>query len=221
MADNYITHIQLFGIGFSFGIIGPCLFVCAPILVTYVAGTKKKWHEALADVGVFLAGRLVAYLVLGCLAGLSGALIRRFTGPSLTGFLKPIAGCVSIILGITVFFYNEQESCAKRSKPRIMLDYGGFIALGFLVGIAPCAPLVALLFEIVLISKNAIDGMLYTLSFGLGTLVSGFITVGTIVGILSWFPPKFFKSARSSLIFRIICAVLLILFGLNLIIKGS
>jgi sulfite exporter TauE/SafE len=75
----------------------------------------------------------------------------------------------------------------------------------------------ALLLEIALVSKTALDGMLYALFFGLGTVVSGFIVIGGLSGILTWLPLKVLKSKRSNLIFRIICALLLIWLGLNLI----
>ena len=93
----------------------------------------------------------------------------------------------------------------------------GVLGLGFVMGIAPCGPLTALLFEIVLISNNAFDGALYALSFGMGTFLSGMIVIGAISGILAWLPARFLKSGRSVLIFKIVCAVFLIIFGLGLI----
>ena len=91
--------------------------------------------------------------------------------------------------------------------------------LGFSVGITPCAPLLALLFEITLISKNAMEGMSYGLAFGLGTFLSGFIVVGILTGILASFPAHILKSKAGKLIFRIACALLLISLGASLIIS--
>jgi len=91
--------------------------------------------------------------------------------------------------------------------------------LGFIIGVFPCAPLLALLLEITLISKTALDGMFYALFFGLGTFISGFIVIGGLSGILTWLPTKILKSKRSNLIFRIICALLLIWLGLDLIFR--
>ena len=89
--------------------------------------------------------------------------------------------------------------------------------LGFIIGMFPCAPLLALLFEIALMSKTALAGMFYALFFGLGTLISGLIVIGSLAGIFSWLPAKIFKSKRSNFVFRIICALLLMLLGLGLI----
>jgi len=216
MTKILLTHIQLFGIGFSFGIMGPCLLVCAPVLITYIAGTKRKFGQAFSDILLFLSGRLIAYLVLGFLAGLSAFLLRQFISSDITALFRPIAGAISIILAVYVLVYKEHARCdGMRAGDRYKM--AGVLGLGFVMGIAPCGPLTALLFEIVLISNNAFDGALYALSFGMGTFLSGMIVIGAISGILAWLPARFLKSGRSVLIFKIVCAVFLIIFGLGLI----
>ena len=96
-------------------------------------------------------------------------------------------------------------------------NYGGLFILGFIIGMFPCAPLLALLFEISLISNGALAGLFYALFFGLGTLISGLIVIGSVTGIFTRLPAKIFSSKRSNLIFRIICALLLMSMGLGLI----
>jgi len=214
--DTLITHLQIFWIGFTFGIAGPCLLVCAPAIITYIVGTKRKLTESFGDIIIFLAGRLVAYVLLGYTAGLSGSLLRAFTDPHIIRFFKPLGGAVCIILGIFVILYKEPDVCAPKSAPYRFGASGGVFTLGFLLGIAPCGPLLALLFEIVLISKNGFGGALYALSFGLGTFLSGFIVMGALAGILTWLPAKALKSKASSITFKIICALFLLLLGLSL-----
>ena len=55
-----LTLLQLFGIGFAFGMAGPCLFSCTPILMAYIAGSNRRYKDALANIFIFLFGRLAA-----------------------------------------------------------------------------------------------------------------------------------------------------------------
>lgn len=221
MTDTLITYVQVFGIGFGFGVIGPCFLTCTPILITYVAGTKRRWAAALADVTIFLVGRLSAYCILGILAGISGSLIRQFSTPPVTAAIKMAGGILSIILGIIVFLNKPGSTGACGIAQHKNYNFGGLLILGFLIGISPCAPLMALLFEITLISKNALDGFMYALFFGLGTFLSGLLVVGSVAGIFSWLPARFVRSERANFAFKIVCAGLLMLLGIAVIMQGS
>jgi sulfite exporter TauE/SafE len=217
MPNALITHLQIFGIGLSFGLAGPCFLSCAPILITYLAGKKGPWVGALRDVFIFLTGRLAAYCVLGYAAGLSAGLLNRFTNPQAASFFKPLAGAISILLGITLLLAGEGRGRECGPSEGKLHESGGLLGLGFALGIAPCAPLAALLFEIALMSKSAFDGFSYALSFGMGTFISGLITIGVIAGVVKWIPSKFLRSKTGSVIFRAACSVLLILLGFSLI----
>ena len=215
-----ITHLQIFGIGFSFGIIGPCFLVCTPVIITYVIGSKRAWHDVLKDILTFLSGRLVAYLILGLFAGFSSGLLKNFTSSNLSLYFQQLAGAVTIFFALLILLNKDNYECACPKNAGKMLNFGGVFVFGLFVGLSPCAPLLALLFDIVLMSKNAFDGMLYALSFGLGTFLSGLIIVGIIAGILTRIPAAFIKSKAVNIIFKIICAVLLTAVGINLILTS-
>ena len=218
---EFITYFQLFGIGLSFGVAGPCFFSCTPFFITYLAGKKLKWGQGLIEALVFLCARLFAYLVLGYLAGLSAAILRQFGSSSFILFLKPLSGIIIIILGILMLFAKEPAFCGHRLAGGKVYAFSSLLTLGFIMGISPCAPLLALLFEITIISKTALQGLLCALSFGLGTFISGFIIIAGLSGLIVWLPRKVLKSNLSLLIFRIICALFLILLGINLILTRS
>ena len=74
-----------------------------------------------------------------------------------------------------------------------------------------------LLLEITLISKTFLQGAVYGLMFGLGTFLSGFIIAAGVSGILVLFPKKITLPTPANKIFRGICAVVLILFGIAFI----
>lgn len=217
MRDTFVTAIQIFAIGFSFGVAGPCFLSCSPALITYSLGTKRKLNEVLSDIFIFLSGRLLAYILLGYLAGLSGVVLRQFMSSHLASFLKPVSGVISIIWGVFVLISKQSDSFVCRWIQNKISNFTSLLLLGFFIGISPCVPLLALLSEIVLISKSSWDGVCYGLFFGLGTFISGLIIIGAMTGILRGLAERIFRSKNSRFIFRIVCALLLILWGLSLI----
>ncbi len=217
MPVSFLTLLQIFGIGFSLSLFGPCVLTCTPILMTYIAGSRKGWADVLKDIAIFLTGRLSAYCILGALAGFSAGLIRQYVDSNTAAFFQPLGGAISILLGILILIYRSSDHPCGLGGGRIY-NFGGLFALGLIIGISPCAPLIALLFEISLISKSAADGMIYALSFGLGTALSGFIVIGALAKVFTWVPAKILKSQKGNLVFKILCAALLMLLGLSLII---
>lgn len=217
MIDTVVTHLQIFAIGFSFAVAGPCLLVCTPILITYIAGRRSKVVESLFDVAVFLFGRLTAYVMLGAMAGLSGSYLRNIIQADLSGYLNIASGLISIALGLAMLRHVDQHQCDEGSIDRGICDRGGVFALGFFIGVSPCAPLAGLLFEIALMSKGAIEGASYALSFALGTFLAGFVIIGALSGLIKGAARRLVKSDSATRIFRIACAILLAVFGIGII----
>ena len=196
------------------------MLFCTPVLITYIVGRKERGGEALADILIFLIGRLTAYVMLGALAGLSGAVLKRFITPSAATFISPVTGGVSMILGILVLAYKEPVACACGAGPvRKIYGFGSLFTLGFILGISPCAPLTALLLEIALMSKSVFDGASYAFFFGLGTLLSGLLVVGALAGIIGGLLKRLVRSNVATTAFRAACAGLLIILGLWLMLK--
>jgi sulfite exporter TauE/SafE len=218
--NTLLTHFQLIGIGLSLGLAGPCVLTCTSIIASYTAGSKKDFRETMADVFVFTLGRFSAYAVLGGIAGLSGGLLNRFTGPQTGVLFKTAAGAVSILLGVYMLVRKTQASSSGcKTAPHQFYSGGGLFVLGLTMGLSPCPPLAALLLEIALISKNVPDGVAYASSFGLGTLMASIIVIGGLTGLLNRLPLKIFRSEKASLVLKISCAAFLILFGLWLIVS--
>ena len=220
MTSTLVTYLQIFGIGFSFGLAGPCFLTCTPVLIIYIAGSKRGWADLFKDIFTFLSGRMLAYVLLGALAGLSGTVLKKFTGSALSSYLQPLAGAVTILFAVILLTGRSDTSCACATDRGKMLNFGGIFAFGFLIGISPCAPLLALLFDITLISKGLLDGVFYAFFFGLGTFLSGLITIGVIAGLLTRVPAAFVKSNTAAIIFKTVCALLLLALGLGLMLKN-
>jgi sulfite exporter TauE/SafE len=219
MIDNLITHLQLFVIGFSFGVAGPCLFSCTPVIVAFVAGVRPGWGRMLSNIFVFLSGRFASYVLLGLLAGLSGAVLRQFTSSSVCLLFKPLAGAVSILFAVLLFTYKECSLCPAGTSRFDRYGKGALLVFGFSLGMAPCAPLLAVLFDIALMSKHPLDALAYAMSFGMGTFLSGLISISVLTGLIKFIPQKFLKSRASIITFKITCAAVLVIFGIGLIVR--
>jgi sulfite exporter TauE/SafE len=137
----------------------------------------------------------------------------------LSSYFQPLAGAVTIFFAMLILFNRNNNGCSCPASYSKTLNFGGVFTFGFLIGLSPCAPLLALLFDITLMSKNAFEGACYALSFGLGTFLSGLITVGIIAGVLTRIPAALIKSRSANIVFRVICASLLIVLGLWLIFR--
>ena len=214
--DTAITYLQLFGIGFSLGIAGPCLLTCAP-LVAYVAGRRLSFLQGLSDILIFLLGRFLAYLLLGYIAGFSGTYLRILATGVFAPWLRLLAGTVIILMGVYVGVGQKVTDKLCPARLGKVTGIGSLFLLGIIIGISPCPPLVSLLIELAVVSKSGLDALTYALFFGLGTFISGLLTLGVLGGLFNWLPAKLFHSPNSRFVFRMLCALLLIMLGLNLI----
>ena len=216
-----ISALQVFSFGFILGVAGPCLLYCLPVILALNAGIRQDYKKILLGIITFLSGRLLAYVVLGFLAGVSAVLLRQLTDSYFSFYLKPAAGVISIAFGAYVFFYRQKEEKTCQNQAHKVLSSGGFFVFGFVIGIAPCPPLMGLLLEITLISKTFLQGAIYGLMFGLGTFLSGFILAAGLSGVLSWLPKKIGLPPVANTIFKGIYASILILFGIIFILSAK
>ena len=205
--------LKLLGAGFGMGW-GPCLALCGPILLPYIAATKGGWLGGLKVSAMFSLGRLFGLAILGGLASVAFASINRFFPPHRSGYLYLAMAIFIMLVGVLIVLGKGFELPLHRTFRKHVVDggSGGMLGLGFLVGISPCVPLVAILTYIACTVTNALQGVAYALCFGIGTVVPVMI-LGPLVGFL---PEKIFKSPAHLRVFRVVCGVILILFGLQL-----
>ena len=215
--NNAVAFFQLVSLGFILGISGPCMLSCMPLLAAYAAASGKKWPRLFGDFFFFFGGRLLAYTLLGALAGISAWLLRRFTGgtpPS--SFFTPLAGAISILLGLIIIF--DKKVCRQMPES---VPSAGLFALGFSVGAAPCVPLMLVLSEITLISHNFLGGACYGLAFGLGIVFAGLLVIVPAAGLLKYLPLRLIRSEKGRYVFRMAFAAVMIILGVLLIINPA
>lgn len=161
-----------FILGLSTGVV--CLAYCGPVLIPFLMGEGNTINRNLGSVSLFLAGRLVAYVLTGLLAGIIG---RTFLQPSA---LKSVfMGIVYIILSILMIlygFHRFREICMGRSRLQIKKSKGRrwnfLIPLsgGFATGLNLCPPFLLALTGAMDTGKVA-DSVLFFIMFFIGTMV--------------------------------------------------
>ncbi len=205
--------LKLLGAGFGMGW-GPCLAFCGPILLPYIGATKGGWREGLRMSAMFSLGRLLGLAILGGLASVAFASINRFFPPHRSGYLYLAMAIFIVLVGVLIVLGKGFELPLHRTFGKHVVDggNGSMLGLGFLIGISPCVPLVAILTYIACTVTNVLQGVAYALCFGIGTIVP-MMVLGPLVGLL---PEKMFKSPTHLRVFRIVCGAILILFGLQL-----
>ena len=191
---------------------GPCLIHTAPLLLPYIGVTKRSWHGGLKLALEFSIGRFMAFVILGGLATVAFRLINQLFPPHKSGWLYLIIALFMLGMGILIIL-------GKKLKIRIkneIFEKGtqNMFIIGFIMGVAPCAPYIAILTYIAAEAEGAIfAGILYAAIFAIGTAVAPAV-LGALMGIISG---KLVRSEKLFKIFQVICGTILILFGLNLI----
>jgi len=212
--------IELFTAGLVLGA-SQCVISCVPMLALYVAGTREGWREGLKATLVFSFSRLFAYVLLGLVAGFSGMLLADFLqNPGVGLYLWTSAGAFISLLGVLVIIGREPRFhlCRALSQHTVNDSTKSMALLGFIVGVAPCAPLLGILTYIAFSVKDSLLGAVYAFCFGVGTTI---ITPIVLLGVLSSVVPRLlFKNPKFLDIFRRSCGLLLLFFGARLIVDA-
>jgi len=191
---------------------GPCLAYVAPLLLPYIGATRERWQDGLKVALLFSIGRLLALVILGGAATVVFSFINQFFPPERSGWLYVIAAFFMVSMGILIILGKG----FKRRVGKNILNKGSksIFLFGFLMGIAPCVPYVAVLTYIACSAENAILlGMLYAALFAVGTAVAP-VVLGSVMGIIS---EKLVRSGKVRRVFQVVCGAVLIFFGCQLI----
>jgi len=202
-----INELFLFGITLGWG---QCLVSCSLVLAPYLAGTSTSWKEGLKNTLIFSSGRLTAYILLGAIAGFSGKVINSvFITESLPYLVKTLSSLIILLFGITIISGKGRRSpqiCNFIEKNNIK----SIMVLGLLIGLSPCAPFLEMLLYIILKSRNALDGAVYGMSFGIGTIFSPLLIIGAIAG---FFPKILITNKNIYKWFQISCGISIVFYS--------
>ena len=211
-------YLSFFLLGLSFGS-GPCLASCGPLLISYIAATKKNVIVSIGAYFLFSISRIFAYILLGLSVFLFGQLVSGYIFSSLSRYIFIFAGAFIMLVGLSVAFGKNiaHKFCQGFQGFFLKRDAKTIILLGLFVGITPCLPLLSLLSYIGLVSKSWIDTLRYSFVFGIGTIISPLFILAMLTGLI----PKIMSSDNKLyIVFNSACGLILSFLGLRLIMKA-
>lgn len=199
---------------------GPCLVSCGPILISYIAGTKKGIREGMVDYILFSLSRIFVYLVLSSIVFFLGKVAAERLLGDASKYILIIGGIYVILIGILFILGKKLELPSFVIAKNYISAYNkkNVIILGLLFGLLPCAPFLAVLSYMGLISKTWLNSLIYAFSFGIATLLSPLLFLVFFTGFI----PKLLEG-REKIYSRIIsfsAGLIVIFLGIQLIRKA-
>ncbi|MDD4894249.1 MAG: sulfite exporter TauE/SafE family protein [Candidatus Omnitrophica bacterium] len=211
--------ISLFLTGLLFGS-GPCIATCGPFLITYIAGTGKGAARGIMLYVLFSLARIAVYVLLSlAIFFLSRIAVENLIG-GMYQYVLILGGGFIIIIGLFMALGRRLEFGFWKPLYRVLFEHDkkSIFAVGLIVGLLPCAPLLSILSYIGLVSRTWQSSFLYSLSFGIGTFLSPLILLALVAGLI----PRFLsdKKAVYCQVFTFICGLIIIFLGIQLIMRA-
>jgi sulfite exporter TauE/SafE len=216
------SQASIYGVLFLSGLLGSlghCLGMCGPLVLMVGLQLEARGWAGVPVHALYHATRVAVYVVLGAIVGEVGSLLGLSSG------FYQLAGAVSLTLGLGIVlvgvgylgwlplgrlegagaWLNRAMSQALR-----LGNLRGVLLLGALNGLLPCGLVYSSLL-LVASTGSAGAGALGMLAFGLGT-IPALLVVGAGSGSLS---------ARVRQAMSRVAGVLIVLVGLQLILRGA
>jgi len=205
-----------------FGLLGSfhCIGMCGPIAFLLPVD-RNNMYIKVGQIFLYHFGRILAYSIIGLLFGLVGRSLSLF------GLQQQLSIGIGLLIIVVVLIPSNTFNKYNFSKPiyklisKIKNGLGEalkkkspdtFLTIGFLNGFLPCGLVYMALFG-ALASGSAIDGSLYMVVFGLGTIP--LMTMAVYLG--NFLSGKVRQHIRKSIpIFVVLMGCLLVLRGLGL-----
>ncbi len=169
-----ISFFTVWLLGLSMGLTA-CTVTCLPFMGTWIVGRNVGPSAALRDTFGFMTGRVVAYSLLGGLAGGAGIWLAKTLND---GIGHIFIGVAAIIAGVWLLFGQDSHPpCGVRKK----LNGAPPMAIGFALSFTPCVPLASLLAACAQ-ANSMTTGVSYGLAFGIGAAVTPMLVVLPLLG---------------------------------------
>lgn len=165
LAAGGVSLFTVWLLGLSLGLTA-CAVTCLPFVGTWALGRAGGRREALLDTAAFLGGRLLAYSLLGALAGALGA---WFVSELAAGWGHLAIGLSSLAAALVLLWPRRSTpgTCAPLRRRAALSP----LLLGIALTLIPCAPLATLLAACAA-GGSAGEGASLGLAFGLGTVLT-------------------------------------------------
>lgn len=164
---------------FIFGLLGSfhCVGMCGPIAFMLPVDRSNSFRKV-SQITTYHIGRLLAYALIGLMFGLVGK------GLYLFGFQQQLSIVIGAAMIVLVLIPAHKLNRFKISQPIYQLiskvksalgkslkkkTADTFLTIGFLNGFLPCGLVYMAVFGS-LVSANAMEGSMYMILFGIGTI---------------------------------------------------
>ena len=196
--------VQALWLGLSTGIF--CLGFCYPALAPVLLSRNRESPAGTAaSVGLFLLGRLAAYLLVGFAVGFAGERVRGAAGSVV------VSGALAL-LGLLLALYAVLDRLPRweicRVAARGMGGRSFLLPLGFLTGVSPCPPFL-LAVTAAIGTGSPLQGALFFLCFYAGT------SVYLLPFAASWLPARSQTLRRAARIAAIVAAAWYVWLGVH------
>ncbi|MCP4714838.1 MAG: sulfite exporter TauE/SafE family protein [Deltaproteobacteria bacterium] len=142
-----MTAAMLEGLMLGVGSGGACLAECMPFLLPYLLMGAERGHAGSFRLfAQFMAGRLVAYLLFGLLAGSAGRSLQGLITPAIAGGLLMAAAAVLLVAGAAAG--RPQLGFCRFVQKKGIAGHMPFVT-GFVLGINICPPFAAALLRVI------------------------------------------------------------------------
>jgi len=180
-------------LGLSTGIF--CLGTCAPVMAPFMLSEERSaYKDKLRPFLLFTAGRFLAYVLIGALAGWTGGLAGNALTRSLAGISLILLALLMVIYGLTTGF--PQLRICTMITPYLRGIRAPFAA-GLLMGVNLCPPFLIAAAD-VFVTGSAFGGAAFFMVFFAATTV--FLVPFIFLGYLSYLPAVRAVGRLSSLI---------------------
>jgi sulfite exporter TauE/SafE len=195
---------------------------CGPLVISYIAGTKKNILQGLGVYLIFSLSRISTYLILAVSVFFLGRFTVEHLAADYSKYIAIVGGIFIVVVGVLVAFGQHLTlgliNLKRIEKFILKQDTKSMVLFGLITGFLPCAPLIVLLSLISLISRSWFNSLIYSFSFGLGTLISPLVLLVILAGLI----PRFLSGYRVLFyrFFNIACGLVIIFLGIQLIRSG-
>ena len=189
LASGRVGLFTVWLLGVSMGLTA-CTVTCLPFLGSWLLGRGGDSEEAMLHTGLFLAGRVTTYGLLGALAGWAGSGLGRALGGA---WGNALIGSASIAAGLWLVAAGQARRCGRqagppataplRFRPRSRGTHLPPVFLGASLSLTPCTPLASLL-TLAAQGASLCQGAAYGLAFGLGAAVTPLLVLAPLAGRL-------------------------------------
>ena len=152
-----------------------CVGMCGPLSCSWAVSAKPGASGFMRDTGLYHAGRLVSYALVGSIAGVIGTMPLKFFQHG-AGIVLPwllVVAFAIVGMGLETYLPKPQflRAGVRRIQTAAFRMHSALRAglLGFATPLLPCGPLY-LMFGLAMVNGSAIKGGEFAFAFGLGTL---------------------------------------------------